>query len=75
MSSPLSGLIAALLLSAGTHLAWADPAPFDLAGPHLSVTVTRGGESLPISQVPNLAVGRSTDDSRGSAGKPVRSAT
>jgi len=35
----------------------AEPAPFDLAGPQLQVTVTRGGKTLPIAQVPNLAVG------------------
>lgn len=35
----------------------ADPAPFDLAGPALEVRVTRGGKTLPISQVPNLLAG------------------
>src|SRR5580692_11862443 len=35
----------------------ADPAPFDLAGPNLEVKVTRGADTLPVSQVPNLAVG------------------
>ncbi len=35
----------------------AAPAPFDLAGPDLQVTVTRTGQTLPIAQVPNLAVG------------------
>jgi hypothetical protein len=39
------------------HSALADPAPFDLAGPDLTVTVTRGDRTLPIAQVPNLAVG------------------
>src|ERR1700747_1345490 len=34
-----------------------DPAPFDLAGPVLDVKVTRGEVTLPISRVPNLAVG------------------
>src|SRR5580658_1160315 len=34
-----------------------DPAPFDLVGPTIEVTVTRDGTTLPISQVPNLAVG------------------
>src|ERR1700747_633519 len=34
-----------------------DPAPFDLAGPVLDVKVTRGDVTLPISRVPNLAVG------------------
>lgn len=38
-------------------LAHAEPAPFDLAGPSLEARVTRGDASLPISQVPNLAVG------------------
>lgn len=32
----------------------ADPAPFDLAGPDLAVTVTRGAKTLPVSEVPNL---------------------
>jgi len=32
-------------------------APFDLAGPTLEVEVTRGTRTLPIAQVPNLAVG------------------
>lgn len=35
----------------------ADPAPFDLPGPELSVTVTRAGRTLPIGQVPALATG------------------
>ena len=35
----------------------AAPAPFDLAGPALQVQVTRATQTLPISQVPNLAVG------------------
>jgi len=37
--------------------AFADPAPFDLAGPVLEVDVARGGKTLPIAAVPNLAVG------------------
>ena len=32
-------------------------APFDLAGPDLEVTVSHGHETLPIAEVPNLAVG------------------
>jgi hypothetical protein len=44
----------ALLGAAATH---ADPAPFDLAGPNLQVKVSRGGQTLPISEVPNLATG------------------
>lgn len=35
----------------------ADPAPFDLAGPTLRVTVTRRGQTLPIGAVPQLAAG------------------
>jgi hypothetical protein len=49
-------LAAAVSLAAVTS-AWADAAPFDLAGPKLEVKVTRGGKTLPISEVPNLAVG------------------
>jgi hypothetical protein len=36
---------------------WADAAPFDLAGPRLEVKITRAGKTLPVSEVPNLAVG------------------
>ncbi|MGK2910613.1 MAG: hypothetical protein ACSLE1_12555 [Sphingobium sp.] len=35
----------------------ADPAPFDLPGPNLSINVTRGDKSLPIGRVPALAAG------------------
>src|ERR1700735_5494770 len=35
----------------------AGPAPFDLAGPVLEVKVTRGSDTLPASEVPNLAPG------------------
>ncbi|MGH8295870.1 MAG: hypothetical protein ACRETZ_10305, partial [Steroidobacteraceae bacterium] len=42
-------------LTAPTTLAGV--APFDLAGPDLQVTVGRGGDTLPIAQVPNLAAG------------------
>jgi hypothetical protein len=41
----------------GTRAIHADPAAFDLAGPHVEVRVTRGGKTLPISQVPNLQAG------------------
>lgn len=37
--------------------AFADPAPFDLAGPSLEVEVTHGTATLPIAQVPNLSAG------------------
>jgi hypothetical protein len=32
-------------------------APFDLEGPGLEVRITRGGETLPVAQVPNLLAG------------------
>lgn len=35
----------------------ATPAPFDLKGPTLQVSVARGDVTLPIAQVPHLAVG------------------
>jgi len=37
--------------------AYAAPAPFDLSGPTLEVKVNRGAQTLPASQVPNLAEG------------------
>jgi hypothetical protein len=40
-----------------TKVARADSATFDLAGPRVDVTVTRGGKTLPIAQVPNLQPG------------------
>ena len=51
-----------ILLLAAVSLAVAvparpDPAPFDLAGPSLQVTVARAGVTLPISQAPDLAEG------------------
>lgn len=52
-----------LLMTGGIALAnapaahAAEPAPFDLAGPMVEVTVTRNGKTLPVFQVPNLAVG------------------
>jgi hypothetical protein len=45
------------LLCLVTTLAFADPAPFDLAGPRIEVKVKRGGQTLPVTAVPNLAVG------------------
>ncbi len=53
-------LIAALTVIAviaSAAAAQADPAPFDLAGPTLEVAVTRDAQTLPISEVPNLAPG------------------
>ena len=49
-------LILAAMLAFANAVA-ADPAPFDLAGPNLDVTVNRGGKTLPISEVPNLLAG------------------
>ena len=50
-------LFATVALADATALRAAEPAPFDLAGPIIAVTVTHGGKTLPVSQVPNLAVG------------------
>lgn len=50
-------LVAAVLVLAGTGAAFADPAPFDLAGPIIKVKVTRGGKTLSVSEVPNLVAG------------------
>src|SRR5580704_7492336 len=49
--------LSVLLAVSIARLASAVPAPFDLAGPTLEVRVTRAGNTLPISQVPNLAPG------------------
>ncbi len=50
---PFALLTAALVPA----LAHADPAPFDLVGPSLRVSVTHGATTLPVAQVPNLAGG------------------
>ena len=50
-------LAATVLALANAIPGRADPAPFDLVGPNLDVKVTRGSQTLPISEVPNLAVG------------------
>jgi len=57
MSSRLSPWLLALaaLFTAGVNAA--SPAPFDLAGPTLEATVTRGDTTLSIAQVPHLASG------------------
>lgn len=36
---------------------FADPAPFDLAGPRIEIKAKRGDQTLPITAVPNLAAG------------------
>lgn len=51
-----AGLTLTVLASGVSALA-ADPAPFELGGPGLRITVTRDGEVLPIAQVPSLAEG------------------
>ena len=51
----LPALAAVLALTAAA--VQADPAPFDLAGPTLELKVTRGGITLPVAHVPNLATG------------------
>jgi len=50
-------LFCLMLCSMAPAIAAAEPAPFDLAGPSLSVKVTHEGVTLPISQTPNLAAG------------------
>ncbi|HUJ31513.1 MAG TPA: hypothetical protein VLY23_09555 [Candidatus Acidoferrum sp.] len=50
-------LILAALVILGTQAARAGSAAFDLAGPHLEMTVTRAGKTLPISEVANLQPG------------------
>jgi hypothetical protein len=47
-------LILAIILAATAE---AGPAPFDLAGPVLDVKISRGAQTLPASEVPNLAAG------------------
>src|SRR5882724_1240284 len=47
-------LILAIILVAASYAA---PAPFDLAGPTFDVKITRGSQTLPASEVPNLAAG------------------
>src|SRR3569833_1026748 len=53
-SRPLLIAVIALLAGVAVH---AEPAPFDLSGPDLSVTVTRGDKTLPITLVSFLALG------------------
>ena len=49
-------LLVLLAASVGSVVS-AAPAPFDLAGPVMEVKVTRGNDTLPASEVPNLAAG------------------
>lgn len=57
MASPHRLLLIVAALAFVTPGARADGGPFDLAGPTLEVKVTRGETTLPVSEVPNLAVG------------------
>lgn len=52
--SGVAAMLAVLLLP---HIALADAAPFDLTGPGLRISISHDGATLPIAQVPNLAVG------------------
>ncbi|HEY6454936.1 MAG TPA: hypothetical protein VIY90_06575 [Steroidobacteraceae bacterium] len=54
---PSRFILAVLLLGPGPAAWPADNAPFDLAGPQLRVMITRGSRTLPVADVPNLAVG------------------
>ena len=47
----------ALALGGASSAALASAAPFDLAGPQISVSVTHDGLTLPIDWVPNLTAG------------------
>ena len=47
-------LAASLAIGQRAH---AEAAPFDLAGPELRISVSRGGQTLPITRTPALAAG------------------
>src|ERR1700744_447353 len=57
MWPPLKLLLAALAALLMPATAWADAAPFDLAGPELRISVTRAGQTLPIARAVTLAAG------------------
>ena len=57
MKTGLFSVMLAALLGLASATWAADSAPFDLKGPELVVRVTRGARTLPVAQVPNLAVG------------------
>ncbi len=48
---------ASLLAACFTASVHADPVRFDLVGPKIDVRVTRGSQTLPIAEVPNLQAG------------------
>ena len=58
MPSRILAITALLTCACG---AYAQTAPFDLAGPAIRVTVTHDGVTLPIAKVPQLAVGDRID--------------
>jgi hypothetical protein len=57
MDSRWDSLRYLVALLACTPLVYADAAAFDLTGPAIQVRVTRGSQTLPISEVPNLEPG------------------
>ena len=57
MNSRTFRFVVALALISISHAYAAGPAPFDLTGPTIEVTVARGSTVLPIAQAPHLAVG------------------
>jgi hypothetical protein len=58
MNTRLYLSVLAMLLLGRTCAALAgDAAPFDLEGPQLRVTITRGTQALPVADVPNLVIG------------------
>ena len=50
-------LVAGLLAACAPGILHADNARFDLAGPKIDISVTRGTATLPIAEVPNLQPG------------------
>ena len=57
MNSRVSRLLLVLSVLCVQSAFAAGPAPFDLTGPTLEVTVSRGNVTLPIAQAPHLAAG------------------
>lgn len=57
MNFRLSRLFLSAVTAFAAVAAQASPAPFDLAGPTLEMKISRGSQTLPASQVPNLAAG------------------
>ena len=50
-------VLVAFLTLAAAPIVRGDAANFDLVGPRIEMTVTRGGTTLPVSSVPNLQAG------------------